>query len=131
MVRNRPLESRAISNSHFSTNSMLVLLAPCIVAFCDAAIHFAQTNVKVHKVTRIITDCIFPAARLGLNIFCRGRGIATLCEYPATMSFTFDEANPNNWPTVQAFELKFLADLRSAVSVDGGIMILIMNPTHF
>ena len=34
------------------------------------------------------------------------------------MSFTFDDANPNNWPTVQAFELKFLADLRSAVSVD-------------
>ena len=92
--------------------------AATIVAFCDAAIHFAQTNVEVHKVTRIITDCIFPAARLGLNIFCRGRGIATLCEYPSTMSFTFDDEHPNNWPTVQKFELKFLADLRSAVSVD-------------
>ena len=32
--------------------------AATIVAFCDAAIHFAQTNVDVHKATRIITDCI-------------------------------------------------------------------------
>ena len=30
----------------------------------------------------------------------------------------FDAANPNRWPLVQAYELKFLADLRSAVSVD-------------
>ena len=52
--------------------------AATIIAFCDAAIHFAQTNVEVHKVTRIITDCISPAARLDLNIFCRGRGIPTL-----------------------------------------------------
>ena len=56
--------------------------AATIVAFCDAAIHFAQTNVEVHKATRIITDCISPAARLGLNIFCCGCGITTLCEYP-------------------------------------------------
>ena len=56
--------------------------AATIVAFCDAAIHFAQTNAKVHTATRIITDCISPAARLGLNIFCCGCGITTLCEYP-------------------------------------------------
>jgi len=30
--------------------------AVTIIAFCDAAIHFAQTNVEVHKATRIITD---------------------------------------------------------------------------
>ena len=80
--------------------------------------HSAQTNVEVHKATRIITDCISPAARLGLNIFCRGRGITTLCEYPSGMSFTFDDEHPDNWPTCRDFELKFLADLRSAVSVD-------------
>ena len=34
------------------------------------------------------------------------------------MSFVFDAEHPNNWPLVQEFELKFLADLRSAVSVD-------------
>ena len=93
--------------------------AATIVAFCDAAVHFAQTNVEVHKATHIVTDCIYPAARLGLNIFCRGRGIATLCEYPSGMSFAFDgEKYPNDWPTCRDFELKFLADLRSAVSVD-------------
>ena len=92
--------------------------AATIVAFCDAAIHFAQTNVEVHKATRIITDCISPAARLGLDIYFRGRNVATLCEYPAAMSFVFDAEHPNNWPLVQAYELKFLADLRSAVSVD-------------
>ena len=89
-----------------------------IPAFCDAAIHFAQTNVKVLKVTRIITDCISPAARLGLNNFCRVRGITLLCEYPSGMSFVFDDDRPDNWPTVRDFELKFLSDLRSAVSVD-------------
>ena len=75
--------------------------AAIIVAFCDAAIHFAQTNVEVHKVTRmrIITDCISPATRLGLNIFCRGCGIATLCEYRSGTSFVFDDDHPDNWPT--------------------------------
>ena len=68
--------------------------AATIVAFCNAAIHFAQTNVEVHKATRIITDCISPAARLGLNIFCRGRGITALCECPSDMSFLFVDANP-------------------------------------
>ena len=92
--------------------------AATIVAFCDAAIHFAQTNVEVHKATRIITDCISPAARLGLDIYCRGRGVPTRCEYPADMSFVFDEANPDRWPLVQAYELKFLEELRAAVSVD-------------
>ena len=92
--------------------------AATIVAFCDAAIHFAQTNVEVHKATRVITDCISPAARLGLDIYCRGRGVPTRCEYPADMSFVFDEANPDRWPLVQAYELKFLEDLRAAVSVD-------------
>ena len=92
--------------------------AATIVAFCDAAIHFAQTNVEVHKATRIITDCISPAARLGLNIFCRGRRIPTLCKYPSDMSFAFDDTNSEIWKTVQDFEIKFLQDLRSAVSVD-------------
>ena len=61
--------------------------AATIVAFCDATIHFAQTNVEFHKATRVIADCISPTARLGLNIFCRGRDIATLCSYPADMNF--------------------------------------------
>ena len=81
--------------------------AATIVAFCDAAIHFAQTNVEVHKATRIITDCISPAARLGLNIFCRGRGIPTLCAYPDDMNFNFDDSNPDIWKTVQDFEIRF------------------------
>ena len=92
--------------------------AVTIIAFCDAAIHFAQTNVEVHKATRIITDCISPAARLGIDIFCRGRSIATICAYPVGMSFDFDEAHPDRWTIVQEFEIKFLQDLRSAVSVD-------------
>ena len=61
--------------SQFDTDA-----AATIVVFCDAAIHFAQTNVEVHKATRIIADCISPAARLGLNICFRGCGIPTLCE---------------------------------------------------
>ena len=69
--------------------------AVTIIAFCDAAIHFAQTNVEVHKATRIITDCISPAARLGIDIFCRGRSIATICAYPAGMSFDFDDDHPD------------------------------------
>ena len=73
--------------------------AAAIVAFCDAAIHFAQKNVEVHKATCIITDCISPATRLGLNIFCRGCGIATLCEYRSGTSFVFDDDHPDNWPT--------------------------------
>ena len=77
-----------------------------IVAFCDAAIHFAQTNVEVHKATRIIADCISPAECLGLNIFCRRRGILALCEYPADMSFPCDDSNPEIWKTVQDFEIK-------------------------
>ena len=94
--------------------------ATTIVAFCDAAIHFAQTNVEVHKATRIITDCISPAARLGLtlDIFCRGRGISTLCAYPEDMNFEFDGNHPERWKAAQDFEIKFLQDLRSAVSVD-------------
>jgi hypothetical protein len=92
--------------------------AVTIIAFCDAAIHFAQTNVEAHKATRIITDCISPAARLGIDIFCRGRSIATICAYPVGMSFDFDEAHPDRWTIVQEFEIKFLQDLRSAVSVD-------------
>ena len=92
--------------------------AATIVAFCDAAIHFAQTNVEVHKATRIITDCISPAARLGLNIYCKGRGVPTRCEYPPDMSFVFDDEHPDRWPIVQAHEIKFLEDLRAAVSVD-------------
>ena len=38
--------------------------AATIVAFCDAAIHFAQTNFEVPKATRIITDCIYPRQRV-------------------------------------------------------------------
>ena len=91
--------------------------AVTIVAFCDAAIHFAQTNVEVHKVTRIITDCISPATRLGLNIFCRSCGIPTLCEHSLGMSFVFDDEHPDNWPTVRDFELKFLSDLQSDLYV--------------
>ena len=34
------------------------------------------------------------------------------------MSFDFDEEHPDRWKTVQDFEIKFLQDLRSAVSVD-------------
>ena len=34
------------------------------------------------------------------------------------MSIVFDDDHPDNWPTVCDFELKFLSDLRSAVSVD-------------
>ena len=34
------------------------------------------------------------------------------------MSSIFDEDDPDNWPTVRDFELKFRQDLRSAVSVD-------------
>ena len=75
-------------------------------------------SIKVHKVTRIITDCISPAAHLGFNIFCCGCGIPTLCKYPSDMSFIFNEDRPDNWPTVHDFELKFLQDLRSVVSVD-------------
>ena len=89
-----------------------------VVAFCDAAIHFAQTNVEVHKATRIITDCISPAAHLGIDIFCRGRSISAICAYPASMSFDFDGEHPDRWKTAQDFEIKFLQDLRSAVSVD-------------
>ena len=92
--------------------------AATIVAFCDAAIHFAQTNVEVHKATRIITDCISPAARLGLDIYCRGRGVPMRCKYPTDMSFMFDEAHSARWPHVQAYEIQFLEDLRAAVSVD-------------
>ena len=92
--------------------------AATIVAFCDAVIHFAQTNVEVHKATLVITDCISPAARLGLDIYCRGRGVPKRSEYPPDMSFVFDDKNPDRWPLVQAYELKFLEDLRSAVSVD-------------
>ena len=92
--------------------------AATIVAFCNAAIHFAQTNVEVRTATRGIADCISPTARLGLNIFCRGRGISNLCSYPVGMNFDFDDANPDIWKTVQDFEIKFLKDLRSAVSVD-------------
>ena len=66
-----------------------------IVAFCDAAIHFAQTNVEVHKATRMITDCISSAARLESNVFCRGRGITTLCSHPADMNFNFDDNKPD------------------------------------
>ena len=55
--------------------------AVTIVAFCDAAIHFAQTNVEVHKATHIITDCISLAARLGLRIFCHGCGLMALLCY--------------------------------------------------
>ena len=80
-------------------------LQPLSRSICDAAMHSAQTNVEVHKATRIITDCISPAVRLGLNIFCRGRGITTLCESPSGMSFTFDDEHPDNWPTCRDFEL--------------------------
>ena len=66
----------------------------------------------------MITDCISPAACLGLNIFCRGRGIPTLCPYPADMNFNFDDAHPDIWKAAQDLEIKFLQDLRSAVSVD-------------
>ena len=82
--------------------------AATIVAFCDAAIHFAQTNVDVHRATRIITDCVSPAARLGLNICCRGRGIPALCECPSDMSFVVVIEHPDNWKTAQEFEIKFL-----------------------
>ena len=34
------------------------------------------------------------------------------------MSFVFNDEHSNNWPTVCDLEVKFLADLRSAVSVD-------------
>jgi hypothetical protein len=34
------------------------------------------------------------------------------------MSFDFDDKHPDRWKTVQDFEIKFLQDLRSAVSVD-------------
>jgi hypothetical protein len=92
--------------------------AVTIIAFCDTAIHFAQTNIEVHKATRIITDCISPAAHLGIDIFCCGRSITTICAYPEGMSFDFDDEQPDRWKTVQDFEIKFLQDLRSAVSVD-------------
>ena len=104
--QNGPQQAAGVVGQQFPfLNQFDADAAATIVAFCDAAIHFAQTNVEVHKATRIITDCISPAARLGLYIFCRGCGV--LCEYPSTMSFTFDDEHPNNWPTVQKFELKF------------------------
>ena len=98
--------------------------AAAAAAFCDAAIHFAQANIEVHKATCIITDCISLAAHLGLDIYFRRRNVVTLCEYPTTMSFVFDVGHPNNWPLVQAFELKFLADPRSAVSVNSCEVVL-------
>ena len=76
------------------------------------------TNVTDSHSLTSITDCISPAAHLGLDIYFCGCNVAMLCEYPATMSFVFDAEHPNNWPLVQVFELKFLADLCSAVSVD-------------
>ena len=92
--------------------------AATVILFCDAAIHFAQMNIEADKFTCIITDCISLAAHLGLDIyFCRCN-VAALCEYPAIMSFMFDAEHPNNWPLVQVFELKFLADLCAAVFVD-------------
>ena len=100
--------------TQFDTNA-----AATIVTFCDAALHFAQTHVEVHKLTRVITDCVSPAACLGLNIYCRERGIPTLCSYPDDMSFEFDDAHPEIWKAVQDFEIKFVKDLRSAVSVEG------------
>ena len=79
-----------------------------IVQFCDAALHFAQTNVEFHKVTYVIDDCLFLAAKLGLNIYCRGRGLTWKCSYPAGMVFTFNEANPTIWEVVRDFEIQWL-----------------------
>ena len=91
--QNRPQQAAGVvGDPQFSSlNQFDTDAAATIVAFCDAAIHFARTNVDVHSATRIITNCISPAARLGLNIFCRGRGIPTLCEYPSDMSFIFSD----------------------------------------
>ena len=84
--------------------------AATIVAFCDAAIQFAQTNVEVHKATRIITDCISPAARLAWleHLLPQAWYPYVICEYPLGMSFVFDEEHPDNWPTVRDFELKLI-----------------------
>ena len=101
MARSRLLESSARYQQFPFLNQFDTDAAATTGAFCNAAIHFAQTNVEVHKATRIITDCISPAARLGLNIFCRRRGIPTICEYPSDMSFAFDDNNPEIRKTVQ------------------------------
>ena len=92
--------------------------AATLAVLCDAAIHFSQASVGVHRATRTSTDCISPAARLGLNVPCRGRRIQTPCEYLSDMSFAFDDCTPEIWNTARDFEVKFLQDLRSAVSID-------------
>ena len=93
-------------------------VAAAIVAFCDAALHFAQTNVEVHKVTHVIDGCLSPAAKYGLNIYCRGRSLTLKCSYPEGMVFTFDDATPTIWEAVRDYKIQWWKHLSSAVTVD-------------